>query len=340
MYACNLGRPWVRSRVSLRGPAPFLPRVPNPDRRRSAWCRQADGMLRGAALVSLTLFAVPTTAAPPPSPSPPPPVPFPPPLPPPSPSPPQPPGFKCTNTCGGNLQGPSRPRAGDGRCDDGGPGDTRFWPYNMGYSKPACPFGEDCDDCGPRALPPPPAAPPPPPPAPPPLPFGETCSNECGGKWGLKANNGVCDEEIVDYSGQGYMECGGDVCNPNREPGYRHPNCRSRGVSECQTYKCWWGSDCADCGPRRGKRPMSAGQATQLGIIIALPLVFLCIPLSICIFIWGRYKWNTMNGRQQQRPPGLREPPCPKPLAVPLVPLALPLPIPLPLPLPLAALTL
>ena len=106
-------------------------------------------MLRGAALVSLTLFAVPTTAdppPPPPSPSPPSPVPFPPPLPP----PPVSPGFKCTNTCGGNLQGPSRPRARDGECTDGGPGDT----ISYIYSTPICPLGEDCDDCGSRALPP------------------------------------------------------------------------------------------------------------------------------------------------------------------------------------------
>ena len=125
----------------------------------------------------------------------------------------------------------------------------------------------------------------------------------------------------------GYTECGGEVCQ------WGDPNCGS-GFDECQSYKCWWGSDCADCGARRGKRPISAGQATHLGIIIALPLVFFCIPLSFFIFIWGRYTWNTMMGRQQQRPPGLREPPCPKPLAVPLVPLALPLPLPLVYPYP------
>ena len=172
----------------------------NPDRRRSAWCRQADGMLRGAALVSLTLFAVPTTASPPP------PAPLPPPPPLPAP-PPLSPGFKCTNTCGGNPI-----PTGDGRCDDGGPGDPRFWPYPMGYARPACPFGEDCDDCGPRALPPPPAAPPPPPPAPPPWTPGESCSNECGKRSGRSyANNGVCEEEMVDVDhNDGYRECDGE----------------------------------------------------------------------------------------------------------------------------------
>ena len=146
-------------------------------------------MLRGAALVSLTLFAVPTTASPPPPAPllPPPPLPAPPPL---------SPGFKCTNTCGGNLQGPSRPRARDGECTDGGPGDTRSWIY----PKPICPLGEDCDDCGSRALPPPPAAPPPPPPAPPPWPPGESCSNECDNRGGIStANNGVCEERRISW---------------------------------------------------------------------------------------------------------------------------------------------
>ena len=147
----------------------------------------------------------------------------------------------------------------------------------------------------------------------------------------------------MDVDHNGYRECDGERCYGTGYDGTGTDfNCGSYGVaSECQYYKCWWGSDCADCGARRGKRQISAGQATHLGIIIALPLVFFCIPLSFFIFIWGRYTWNTMMGRQQQRPPGLREPPCPKPLAVPLdVPLALALPLPLPLPLPLAALTL
>jgi len=57
----------------------------------------------------------------------------------------------CTNTCGGGKGW----WAGDGGCDDGGPGTE--------YGE-SCPLGSDCDDCGDRTpLPSPPPSPSPPP---------------------------------------------------------------------------------------------------------------------------------------------------------------------------------
>ena len=87
----------------------------------------------------------------PPSPSPPPP----PSRPPRPPSPPLSPGCTCFNNC--RLTGTGLDlQSSDGVCDDGGPGSE--WAD--------CPYGTDCQDCGPRcgAMPPPrpPRAPPPP----------------------------------------------------------------------------------------------------------------------------------------------------------------------------------
>jgi hypothetical protein len=120
---------------------------------------------------------------------------------------PAPSGPLCEDTCAW---------AGDGECDDGGPGSL--------YA--VCAFGSDCTDCGSRnaseepPLPeePPPDEPPPPDDPPPggdvpdPDPLDAACTDAC--PW---ANDGVCDD-------------GG--------PGSRY----------CV---CALGSDCSDCGIRR-----------------------------------------------------------------------------------------
>ena len=68
------------------------------------------------------------------------------------PSPPsQPPGYVCNNLC---------VFSDDTNCDDGGDGSD----YSI------CSLGTDCDDCGPRMVPPPPSPSPPQPPMPPPPP--------------------------------------------------------------------------------------------------------------------------------------------------------------------------
>ena len=77
-----------------------------------------------------------------------------PPMPPPSPSPPLLPCL-CSNSC--HLPGTELTlQASDGQCDDGGP--DALWSD--------CPYGTDCEDCGPRCTHmPPPLPPQPPPPA-------------------------------------------------------------------------------------------------------------------------------------------------------------------------------
>ena len=88
--------------------------------------------------------------SPPPSPSPslPPPSSPPPspPPPPPPPSPPSPPPGLCVSTCNGDTEAISRDPPGlirPGTCNDGGVGD----PNPLAKT---CPFGTDCEDCGPR----------------------------------------------------------------------------------------------------------------------------------------------------------------------------------------------
>jgi hypothetical protein len=124
---------------------------------------------------------------------------------------------------------------GSGVCQDGGAGSTHAWPW------PACEYGTDCDDCGPRPmlppapLPPPPASPPPPPrppqpPQPPTGPDGSRCSNTCGwsGGEGHGADDGACDD-----GGRG-----------------------------AEYHACEYGTDCADCGARAVRTPWweQAGQ--------------------------------------------------------------------------------
>ena len=47
----------------------------------------------------------------------------------------------CTDTCG-SMDGGGGDFAGDGECDDGGPGSI----------PPSCALGTDCTDCGPRVV--------------------------------------------------------------------------------------------------------------------------------------------------------------------------------------------
>ena len=89
-----------------------------------------------------------------------------------------------------------------------------------------CPLGSDCDDCGPRLMPPPSPPSPPAPPKPPPfMPGSALCSNTC-----THASNGFCSD-------------GG--------PG-------SEGAI------CEFGTDCEDCGTRMGSPPPSSIAATTI----------------------------------------------------------------------------
>jgi hypothetical protein len=76
-----------------------------------------------------------------------------------------PPGTGCSNECA---------YAGDGACDDGGPG----------AAFDVCPLGSDCDDCGARD-----GETPPPGEEPSPNPPSASCSNECA-----FAGDGACDD--------------------------------------------------------------------------------------------------------------------------------------------------
>ena len=112
-----------------------------------------------------------------------PPPPFSPPLPPRSPPLVAPPGstYVCSNTCVSSSpfdSGSSMAMyyAGDGECQDGGPGSEL----------PFCTFGTDCTDCGPRLV----SIPPPPPPqiAPPIIVTAGSYPIECG--WSISCTNG------------------------------------------------------------------------------------------------------------------------------------------------------
>ena len=113
----------------------------------------------------------------------------------PSPAPDSPPGFVCTNDCG---------YAGDGDCDDGGPGSE----YEL------CDAGTDCDDCGSTDTTLPvevqdPAAPPlPPTPAYPPN-DAVLCTDDCHYAFDGDCDDGGVGSEYTEcYEGSDCFDCG------------------------------------------------------------------------------------------------------------------------------------
>ena len=178
------------------------------------------------------------------------------------------PGY-CSNTCNSWYYG---------RCEDGGPG----------AESSHCALGTDCDDCGPRAIPPPPPPPPPPsPPPPPPTPSPPpptpsppapqpppefpgggmfTCLDTC-----VTSSNGVCNDGGVGSEsswcplGTDCQDCGGRVVpHPPRAPPAppgriyscsntcHYPSYNAKAENgQCEdNWPCPLGTDCEDCGPR------------------------------------------------------------------------------------------
>ena len=132
--------------------------------------------------------------------------------------------------------------AGDGECDDGGPGAM--------YAD--CDFGSDCTDCGPRDAGSEPVG-------------GDICTNAC-----RFAFDGECDDggPGSDYAVCGFGtdcdDCGvrraGEGGGPGPQPGGQElctDTCQWAGDGECDDggvgamyAECDLGTDCTDCGPR------------------------------------------------------------------------------------------
>ena len=171
---------------------------------------------------------------------------------PPQPAPPLP-GL-CLNTC---------VYAGEGDCDDGGPGSE----YSF------CAYGSDCEDCGPRPVRSPPASPPPPggvtPPAAPSI-----CTNTCN-----YSTDGECDDggpgsrfPICAY-GTDCKDCGPRPVLSPPPPAPPPPPATPPGIiclntcfhssdTDCDDggpgskySSCAYGTDCEDCGPRPVRSP-------------------------------------------------------------------------------------
>ena len=156
----------------------------------------------------------------------------------------------CTNTCPSSClcaEAASCPWLSDGDCDDGGPGSE--------IVLTECPFGGDCQDCGPRC-------------------DYWSSDGECD-DGGLGSDYGACA-----YGGD-CIDCGPrqpclctNTCTGN--PSFASDgDCDDGGPGSEYGASCVYGTDCFDCGTRqpRPPPPPRAPQCTN-GLPLDLVLVF------------------------------------------------------------------